>query len=164
MSDEIKTEKARNVLLDLFNGGTIKKGLIKHEIDCFTFYDTLDQSTQLLALYARAEKYNADMLADELIGIADTEENAVKARNMIDVRKWLASKRQPKKYGDRIEHHHEGQIDLIAAIAESKERALLPISYSSNNASVQDAEYKEISSNDDTGQTPEQKAIADLFE
>lgn len=54
--------------------------------------------------YARARDEQADHYADEIIGIADTEEDAQKARVRIDARKWVASKLKPKRYGDRQQH------------------------------------------------------------
>lgn len=72
--------------------------------------------------YARAKESQADLLAEEILAIADAElkttdvtiyensegggsskttrDNIQRARLMIDSRKWLASKLKPKKYGD----------------------------------------------------------------
>ncbi len=52
--------------------------------------------------YALAREEQADVYADEIIEIADTEEDTAKARNRIDARKWIASKLKPKKYGDKL--------------------------------------------------------------
>ena len=51
--------------------------------------------------YARARSEQADHDADAIIEIADTVQDASIARNMIDARKWRASKLAPKKYGER---------------------------------------------------------------
>jgi hypothetical protein len=65
--------------------------------------------------YARAKVESADAMAEDMLGIADEIEDKivgddrsdgarVQAQKVrIDTRKWLASKMQPKKYGDRIE-------------------------------------------------------------
>ena len=44
----------------------------------------------------------ADLIADEIVTIADTDPAPNKARVRIDARKWWAAKVNPKKYGERI--------------------------------------------------------------
>lgn len=69
-------------------------------------------------LYARAKEAQADLLADEILSIADKErelietvsnsegeyqtrkDNIARSRLQVDARKWLAAKLKPKKYGD----------------------------------------------------------------
>lgn len=51
--------------------------------------------------YARAKEEQADTFADEMLDIADTEEDVQRAKLKVDVRKWIASKMKPKRYGDR---------------------------------------------------------------
>lgn len=53
-------------------------------------------------MYARAREEQADWHAEQILLIADTEEDPNKARVRIDARKWAASKLRPKVYGDRI--------------------------------------------------------------
>lgn len=72
-----------------------------------TVYAWLGQFPGFSAQYARAREVQADVLADEVIEIADTEPDPQKARNRIDARKWLSSKLRPKKYGDRVELDHK---------------------------------------------------------
>ncbi len=52
--------------------------------------------------YARAREKQADIHADSLLEIADTEEDPNRARVRIDARKWAAGKRAPQKYGDKL--------------------------------------------------------------
>jgi len=60
--------------------------------------------------YARARDLQCEALADSIIGIADdaSEDEAQTARLRIDVRKWIASKILPKKYGDLQKHEVSG--------------------------------------------------------
>lgn len=52
--------------------------------------------------YARAREAQADALFDEMLEIADdSAEDVQRSRLKFDARKWMASKLQPKKYGDR---------------------------------------------------------------
>jgi hypothetical protein len=59
--------------------------------------------------YARAREMQVEHYADEIIDIADavageTESAVVQAAKLaIDTRKWIAAKRLPKKYGDKVQ-------------------------------------------------------------
>ena len=80
------------------------------------------------AQYARARALRADVYADEIIEIADAVAHAESivevqaARLRCDNRKWVASKMQPKKYGDKIETENRTRVateDPLAALMES---------------------------------------------
>lgn len=78
--------------------------------------------------YARAREAQADLLADEILVIADdaSQDTVLKERGdgseyevantewinrsrlRVDARKWLASKMAPKKYGDKVTNEHTG--------------------------------------------------------
>lgn len=51
--------------------------------------------------YTRARNEQAENYADDIVRIADEEQDPAKARVRIDARKWVAAKLLPKKYGDR---------------------------------------------------------------
>lgn len=53
------------------------------------------------------EKRNAD---GEVIGWQENGEAIRRSQLRIDARKWLAAKLRPKKYGDKIELEHGGQV------------------------------------------------------
>lgn len=58
-------------------------------------------------MYARAKEIGFEVLADEIIDLADAAENDDKDQCrrhqlMIDTRKWLLAKLQPRKYGERV--------------------------------------------------------------
>lgn len=77
--------------------------------------------------YTRARDLGLDCLADEIIEIADTQEEGVRVetgregtkevredmlghrRLKVDTRKWYLSKLAPKRYGDRLEL--DGKVD-----------------------------------------------------
>lgn len=85
--------------------------------------------------YARAREAQADALFDEMLDIADdgsndyvtkerddgstyealNAEHVQRSRLRIDARKWMASKLQPKKYGDKIDVTSDG--DKISGLA-----------------------------------------------
>jgi len=78
----------------------------------------------LAVAYARAMEARADLLADQVIEIADTENDSSKARNQIDARKWAAAKFNPKKYGERIDLNVTQSLDITGALEEARARLL----------------------------------------
>ena len=71
--------------------------------DRSTVYEWLGKYPELSDMYARAREERADMVADEIVMIADTADDPNKARVQIDARKWWAAKVNPKKYGDKVQ-------------------------------------------------------------
>jgi hypothetical protein len=85
-----------------------------------TFYRWMLNHAELRDLYARAKDEQLQILADEIVEIADNaqigetitvkgEEREVKMADMlqhrnlrIESRKWLLAKLNPKKYGDKL--------------------------------------------------------------
>jgi len=83
--------------------------------DPATIYRWLAARPDFCDRYTRAKEEQADTLADEIIAIADEEEGDVqRARLRVDARKWVASKLKPKKYGERQEIEHTGNIIIDA--------------------------------------------------
>jgi hypothetical protein len=80
--------------------------------------------------YGKAMNLRYDNMADEVLEIADDDSGDMLvskdgekgnptrvARDKLrsDNRKWVLSKMQPKKYGDRINQHHSGDVTVSAA-------------------------------------------------
>lgn len=66
-----------------------------------TIYKWMAQNADFGEMYMRAREERAHMIADEIIHIADTEEDPNKARIRIDARKWWVGKANAKHYGDK---------------------------------------------------------------
>lgn len=80
----------------------------------------LQRHDDFMQQYARARAIQAELLAEEIIEIADdssgdvivdddgkeqtNHERVARSRLRVDARKWYASKLAPKRYGDRIQH------------------------------------------------------------
>lgn len=79
--------------------------------------------------YARARERRAEVLADEIVEIADTAEDAQLARLRVDARKWAASKLDPKRYGDRLD------IDATVRKAEVSDEPLTADEWTAQYAS-----------------------------
>ncbi len=74
-----------------------------------TVYLWLSKRPEFLEQYVRAREEQADTLADQILQIADEEnEDPQRQRLRVDARKWVASKLKPKKYGDKVDLEHSG--------------------------------------------------------
>jgi len=66
--------------------------------------------------YTRARDTRADARADRIDDIVDKVENdelpSDRARVMIDAIKWMAGKEAPKRYGDKVEVEHSGNVEV----------------------------------------------------
>ena len=110
-----------NLILD---GKPLKDAVKMCGLDVFRFNRMLQQDKAAALAYARAVEIRADILADEALHIADTENDAAKARNQIGVRQWLASKLYAKRYGDRIDLNVTQTLDIGSTLAEARARLL----------------------------------------
>lgn len=75
-----------------------------------TIYRKFREDNEFELRYLRAKGDQADLLADQLIEIADDSAgddlgstNVQRAKLRCDVRKWAASKLKPQRYGDRLD-------------------------------------------------------------
>jgi len=80
-----------------------------------------DESGDRRTMYAQAREAQADYLADELVTIADSDDDPAKVRNRVDARKWVAAKLRPRVYGDKLALG--GADDLPAIRQDIQERA-----------------------------------------
>ncbi len=72
--------------------------------------------------YADARIYQAEHYIDEIVEIADTDDNPSRARVRIDARKWVAARLAPKKYSERSEIELSGGIDIANRLERARER------------------------------------------
>jgi hypothetical protein len=93
-----------------------------------TFLLWVSDDPVLAERYAHAREARADFLFEEVLEIADDEqnkvaENANHARIKIDARKWAAAKMHPRRYGDKVAVG--GAADLPAIKTEGDGLSLL---------------------------------------
>lgn len=93
-----------------------------------TFYKWLEESEDKSKQYAHACNLRAEAIFDEIIAIADdssedelvdekgnvslNKEFVARSRLKIDARKWVASKLNPKKFGDKIQQEMSGDLEI----------------------------------------------------
>ena len=63
----------------------------------------LSSNDEFKSLYARAKMLQADMLGEGILDIADGEGQAHDKRIRIDARRWLMSKLNAPKFGDKLD-------------------------------------------------------------
>jgi hypothetical protein len=79
--------------------------------DIATVFRWLDKYPEFRDKYAQAKEASADYMADELLEIADASTGDVQRdRLRVDTRKWIAAKLKPKKYGERQQVEHSGEV------------------------------------------------------
>lgn len=127
-------EEKENILKDIFDkiedGKSLRKALKEMPLSSKTFYEWIESDKEKVKQYARATELRADALVDEMIDIADdssldideyeiaegvtatrtNHEVIQRSRLRYDARKWLATKLNPKKYGEKIQQELSGEI------------------------------------------------------
>lgn len=83
-----------------------------------TFYIWINNDLEKYDMYTRAREERADYLFEQILEIADKQSKDIiiidgeevinhnviqRNRLQIDARKWVASKMNPKKYGDKVD-------------------------------------------------------------
>lgn len=106
-------------------GNSLTSQLKAHEVSHAFFFDTIRSSPSYAEMYDRAREARADTLVDEAITIVDTEPDPNKARVRSDIRRWLASKLQPRTYGDKLDLNVNATVDIGSALLEARKRASL---------------------------------------
>lgn len=95
--------------------------------DRHTVFRWLGEHEVFRSQYARAKEEAADALADDIVDIADqpppltamgTLDSAgvQHQRLRVDARKWIAAKLKPKKYGEKAEVEHKGNVGLTVNV------------------------------------------------
>lgn len=97
-----------------------------------TFEAYIKRDPALQALYADAERRGHDALADALVNIDNHrihgQSDARMAKVISDNIKWLLSKRDQKRFGERIEVKHELTMDraIVQALEAARNRTAIP--------------------------------------
>lgn len=115
-----------DAILEEYVVNGLENALSKFNIQPGQFRRIVTNNEELKSKYMQAKLDRADTLADQIVKIADTEENWGKARNMIEARKWIASKLFPKVYSDKLDITVTEHVDLKGALDDAKSRLVLP--------------------------------------
>jgi hypothetical protein len=127
-SNEEKESILNSIFEIIENGKSLRSALIQVKISSSTFFIWIDSDLEKSKQYARAAELRAETLLDEMFCIVDetsgdidtveigegitiekvNHENIQRSRLRYDARKWLVSKLNPKKYGDKIDVTTDG--------------------------------------------------------
>lgn len=119
-------EKFDYIILEIERGSSLRQAIKGLSISTATFYQLLDADELKKKRYARACEERAEAMFDEIIEISDNAnadltigekgnlvidgEAVQRSRLKIDARKWALSKMFPKKYGDKLDVDHSGEV------------------------------------------------------
>lgn len=108
-----------DILSEIEAGASLRSTLKKEGMPSSrVFYQWLEADLEKVKRYARATELRADAIFEDILDIADdssgdkkyTEQGEVmdsefvqRSKLRVDARKWIASKLNPKKYGDKQE-------------------------------------------------------------
>ena len=73
-------------------------------------------------LYDTALLSYSEHIIEEALGIADTEADAKKAKNRIDIRTWIASKYNRARFGDKLQIDTNVILDISPALSDAMKR------------------------------------------
>ncbi len=102
-------------------------------ISPISFYQWLKDDKELANRYAHAREVQAELLADQILSIADDSTNDTKtiigksgepieventewtnrSKLRVEARKWIAAKLKPKKYGDKVEVEQNVNVNKL---------------------------------------------------
>ena len=121
---EKEREKLFETIFELIeNGKSLRKALATVKLSSSTFFIWIDENENKSKQYARACEERAEALLDEMLDIVDDKSNDIietdlgdgiivekpnneviqRSRLRYDARKWLISKLNPKKYGEKMD-------------------------------------------------------------
>ncbi len=134
------TEKAVRICELISNGKTLKKICREDGMpDKATIFRWLAVNEEFRDLYAKAKEIQAELMAEEILEIADDGINDTytddegqervnadviqRSRLRVDSRKWLLSKLMPKKYGEKLELAGNKDAPLTVQVVRLGEEA-----------------------------------------
>lgn len=116
---DTKAEIIESILSSLEDGKGLATVCRELSFPRKTFLDWVDKDAELSNRYERARARAADVIFEEILGIADdgTNDKTVdddgrevvnydhiqRSKLRVDARKWVLAKMLPKKFGDRLE-------------------------------------------------------------
>lgn len=150
------------------NGNTIPAAMRQLGVTCslMTFLRRVKQNPMLLRAFDVARQAQAASFAEQIIDIADNERDSSRARNMLDARKWIASKLDPKTFGDKLDLSIDQTVSIRAALDAAELRVVRPMRDLEHETDTQVIDLTAIadhqSSDNESLSAPETKDAASL--
>lgn len=119
------TKEQLDLAIELASKGTPIKDIVTEIIsDEYEFWVYREHDHEFGNAFERARQEGYHSQGDALLTAHKEETDVQRARLKSDNIKWLLSKRHPQVYGDKVDIHVSQTIDIGAALAEAKKRAL----------------------------------------
>lgn len=101
---------AETVILETIrNGGTLDDAALAAKVGTRTILTWLNDDDVFRRKYAQAREDQGDWYADKIAAIAlDQQREGSDITARVNALKWLAGKRKPKVYGDKVDLTHSG--------------------------------------------------------
>ena len=114
------------ILSEIEEGNSLRSILSKKDMPSrYTFFEWLKDDEEKANQYARACEVRAESIFEDILEIADNSSNDTiytdkgeipnsewmqRSRLRVDARKWMLGKMNPKKYGEKIQQEHSGEV------------------------------------------------------
>lgn len=106
---EFSDDAAEAICIEIAEGGTLRSAAAKAKVSVEAIKRWLRADEAFRAQYVQAREDQADAFADTILETAlDGELEPNDRRIRVDALKWLAGKRKPKVYGDKVVNEHTG--------------------------------------------------------
>lgn len=97
------------ILGTIRDGGTLDKAAEAAKVSARTIIRWLDADDEFRRKYAQAREDQGDWFADQVADLATgTGKEPADITARVNALKWLAAKRKPKVYGDKVVNEHGG--------------------------------------------------------
>ena len=166
IAQKVSDPQVGKVIELVLDGLPLREAVKQSGLTPNAFAYRLQQDKAAAIAYSRAVEIKADLLADEVVHLADGDGDPAKVRNQMNARQWLASKLYAKRYGDRIDLNVTQTIDIGATLAEARAR-LLPGRDLGDVIDVQPIDssgQKALGASDIQSQGPAPDAVPDIFD
>jgi hypothetical protein len=117
-------EKVKRALILYSVEGDLRNVCELAGIAYITIFEARKEYPIIEQAYQIAREMRADILADEVTEIADTDPNPHSARIRCDARRWAAGVLNRKVYGEKVDMTIEGRVDMSLALTEARQRVL----------------------------------------
>ena len=129
-------DTAKEICLRIMRGGSLK-AICRDDFmpPNWQVHEWLSGKPDFADRYARACEVRADTIFDDILEIADDNQQDIvlnpdgterlntdhvqRAKLRIDARKWALAKMQPKKYGDKVDHNLTGNLTVNIATPDA---------------------------------------------
>lgn len=118
MTDDARETTADAIFHRIADGALTDEACEAESVTARTLRRWCEEDEVLRVRYMRARSIAADALAEESVRIAKGDgarryADPQERRLAYDALRWLAGKRRPKEYGDRVEHEVSGSVSHL---------------------------------------------------